>query len=111
MKRLFWLGLGVAVGVVVARQVTKAVQSYSPSGLAGEVRHSAGGILDSVREFIADVREGMAEREAEIHAALEQGISLAELDERRHNELDGLRRDELAERQHDAYETGPGFRG
>jgi hypothetical protein len=101
MKRLFWLGLGIAVGVVVVRQVTKAVHSYSPSGLAGEVRHSAGGMIDSVRDFIADVREGMAEREAEIHAALEQGVSLAELDERRHSELD--------ERHHDEHGTGSGF--
>ena len=82
MRRLFWLGVGVAVGVVVVRQIGKAAQAYSPSGLAGTARNSAAGLLDSVRDFVADVREGMAEREAEISAAFEQGISLDELDER-----------------------------
>lgn len=88
MRRLFWLGLGIAAGVVIARQVAKAVEAYSPSSLAGEARNSAAGILGTVRDFIADVREGMAEREAEIHAAFEQGISLAELDERQHDEYE-----------------------
>jgi hypothetical protein len=29
-----------------------------------------------VRDFIADVRDGMAEKEAEIHAAFEDGVAL-----------------------------------
>jgi hypothetical protein len=82
MRRLFWLGIGVAVGVIVVRQVTKAAQAYSPASLAGQARNSAAGFLDSVRDFVVDVREGMAEREAEIHAAFEQGLSLEELDAR-----------------------------
>jgi hypothetical protein len=80
VKRLFWLGIGVAVGVVVVRQIGKAAQAYSPSGLAGTARNSAAGLLGSVRDFVADVRDGMAEREAEIAAAFEQGISLDDLD-------------------------------
>lgn len=88
MKRLFWLGIGVAVGVVVVRQVSKAAQAYSPSGLAGTARNSAAGLLDSVKDFVADVREGMAEREAEIHSAFEQGISLEDLDNRDFDDRD-----------------------
>jgi hypothetical protein len=86
MRRLFWLGVGIAVGVVVVRQVTKVAQSYSPANLAGEARNSAAGLLESVKDFIADVRDGMAEREAEIHAAFEQGVSLEDLDEVYDNE-------------------------
>ena len=82
VRRLFWLGIGVAVGVVVVRQIGKAAQAYSPSSLAGTARNSAAGLLDSVRDFVADVREGMAEREAEIASAFEQGISLEDLDDR-----------------------------
>lgn len=82
MRRLFWLGIGVAVGAVLVRQVAKAVQAYSPANLAGEARNSAAGLLDSVRDFVADVREGMAIREDEIHAAFERGVSLAEIDDR-----------------------------
>jgi hypothetical protein len=81
VRRLFWLGIGVAVGVVVVRQIGKAAQAYSPSSLAGTARNSAAGLLDSVRDFVADVREGMAEREAEIASAFEQGISLEDLDD------------------------------
>lgn len=81
MRRLFWLGIGVAVGVVVVRQVSKAAQAYSPSSLAGTARNSAAGLVDSVKDFIADVRDGMAEREAEIASAFERGITLEDLDD------------------------------
>ena len=82
MKRLFWLGVGIAVGAIVVRQVTRAAQAYTPSGLAGTARNSAAGLWESVQDFIADVRDGMAEREEEIQAAFEQGVSLDDLDDR-----------------------------
>lgn len=80
MKRLLWLGIGIAVGVVVVRQVTKAAGAYSPSQVASSARDSVAGLWDSVRDFMADVRQGMAEREAEIAYAIEHGVSLADLD-------------------------------
>ena len=73
MKRLFWLGVGVAVGVVVVRVVTKRARALTPGGIAHSVQDSAAGLLDSVRTFMDDVREGMAEREAEIEAAFAAG--------------------------------------
>ena len=76
MKRLLWLGVGVGVGVIVMRKVSQTVKAYSPSSLAGSARESAVGLIDSVRDFVADVREGMAEREAEIEAAFAQGVTL-----------------------------------
>jgi hypothetical protein len=85
MRRLFWLGIGVAVGVVVVRQIGKAAQAYSPSSLAGTARNSAAGIMGSVRDFVTDVREGMSQREAEISAAFEQGVSLEDLDGARYD--------------------------
>jgi hypothetical protein len=82
IKRLMWLGVGLAIGAVVARQVTKAVEAYSPASLAGQARNSAAGLWEQVQDFVADVREGMAEREEEIQAAFEQGVSLDDLDAR-----------------------------
>jgi hypothetical protein len=70
MRRLFWFGLAAATGIVVYRKLSRTARSYTPSGLAGSAQQTAVGLLDSVREFMADVRDGMAEREAEIHAAL-----------------------------------------
>jgi len=81
MKRLFWLGVGIAVGAVVVRQLSRTAHAYSPSGLAESARNSAAGLWESVQDFVADVRDGMAEREEEIQAAFAQGVSLRDVDE------------------------------
>jgi len=81
VKRLFWLGLGIAVGALVVRQVAKAAHAYSPAGMAESARNSAAGMLGSVQDFIADVREGMAEREEQIREAFARGEALTDIDE------------------------------
>lgn len=80
MRRLLWLGIGLAVGGLVVRAVSRKVQAYSPGGIIATARESAGGLLDSARSFIDDVRDGMAEREAELHAALAGGMPLGTLE-------------------------------
>jgi hypothetical protein len=70
MRRLFWVALGATVGVLVVHKVTKTAQAYSPSGVA---RGLSGGLADlgeGLREMAEVVREGMAEREAELRYAL-----------------------------------------
>lgn len=81
MKRLFWLGIGLAVGAVVARKVARAAAAYSPQGLAGAARDSVADAIAAVRDFIMDVREGMAEREEQIRAAFVEGRALDEFAE------------------------------
>jgi hypothetical protein len=78
MKRIFWLGVGLAVGALVVRAVTRKAQSFTPGGLAASVRESAVGFAESVRTFVDDVRDGMAEREAQIREAIEDGLVLDE---------------------------------
>ena len=78
MKRMLWLGIGLAVGALVVRALTKKARAFTPQGLAASARDSATGVLGSVREFIDDVREGMVEREADIHAAFVDGDALDE---------------------------------
>lgn len=73
MRRLFWLGIGLAVGVLVVRKATRTAQAYTPAGIAGGLSESAGGLAESVRSFVSDVRTGMAEREQEIHEAFARG--------------------------------------
>ena len=75
---MLWLGIGLAVGAVVVRAVTKKAHAYTPQGIAASARDSAVGVLSSVREFIDDVRDGMSEREAEIHAAFTDDALLDE---------------------------------
>ncbi len=73
MKRLFWLGVGLAIGVIVVRKANRAAQQFTPTGIASSLSESAGGLVESLRSFVEDVREGMAEREGEIHAAFAEG--------------------------------------
>jgi uncharacterized protein YoxC len=80
VRRLFWLGVGLAVGALVVRQVSKVAQAYTPAGLADTARNSAAGLWESVQDFITDVREGMAQREQEIHEAFVSGQPLTDLD-------------------------------
>jgi hypothetical protein len=80
MKRVLWLGIGLAVGALVVRAVSKRAHALSPGGLAAAARDTAGGLVGSVRSFVEDVREGMAEREDQIHAAFADGIALDDED-------------------------------
>jgi hypothetical protein len=78
MKRLLWLGVGLAVGALVVRAVSKKARAFTPQGIAASARESAGGMVASVRSFVDDVREGMHEREDEIRAAFAEGVMLDE---------------------------------
>ncbi len=66
MRRFFWLGIGVAVGALVVRRITKTAEAYTPKGLANAVS----GLGDTLRAFADDVRVAMAEREDEMLDAL-----------------------------------------
>ena len=78
MRRVLWLGVGLAVGALVFRAISKKAAAFTPHGLAANARDTAGGLLGSVRSFVDDVRDGMAEREDEIHAAFAEGVALDE---------------------------------
>jgi hypothetical protein len=78
MRRLLWLGIGLAIGGLVFRAVTKKAQALTPQGIAGSLQQSAVGALESVRTFVDDVRDAMAEREEEIRTAFEGNLTLDE---------------------------------
>ena len=73
MKRLLWLGVGLAVGAIVVRKVTRKADAFTPSGIATSLSESAGGLVESLRSFVEDVRDGMAEREGQINEAFAAG--------------------------------------
>jgi len=62
VKRLFWLALGVTVGVLVMRKLASAAGSLSPRGVSTSMQ----GLAEAVRDFADEVREGMSVREAEL---------------------------------------------
>ncbi|WP_064741780.1 hypothetical protein [Hamadaea tsunoensis] len=76
VKRLLWLGIGIGVGVVVVRMVTKKARQFTPAALAGSATEGVRGLVDEARDFLEDVRYGMAEREDEIHRAFADGEAL-----------------------------------
>lgn len=62
MKRLFWIGVGAAVGVYGVHRLERA---------AGDLPESAVRALSTpVKRFADEVREGMVEREGQIREAL-----------------------------------------
>ena len=69
MKRIVWMGIGVAIGIIAFRKITEAKANIGPDGLNRAVARLADGVYD----FTDAVRAGMNEREADLRAAL--GIS------------------------------------
>jgi hypothetical protein len=66
MKRLFWLGLGVAAGVAVTRRAGQAARQVTPAGIAGNVGDAISELAGALGTFGADIRAGMVEREREL---------------------------------------------
>jgi hypothetical protein len=69
MKRLFWLAMGITIGALVVRKLSRAAERLTPSGMANGLAGALGELADSIRDFAADVREAMGEREAELREA------------------------------------------
>jgi hypothetical protein len=66
VKRIVWMGIGVAIGVIAFRKITQAQASIGPDGL----NRAVGRLADGVYDFADAVRAGMNEREVDLRAAL-----------------------------------------
>jgi F0F1-type ATP synthase membrane subunit a len=62
VKRMFWLALGVTVGALVVRKLSRTAEQLTPRGLSQSLQ----GVADAVRDFVDEVREGAAVRESEL---------------------------------------------
>ena len=78
MKRLFWLGLGVATGVIVTRKAAQTAQRLTPAGVGEQLGDGLRALAAGLGAFGAEVRAGMTEREHELTDLVEQrtGIPL-----------------------------------
>ena len=70
MRRLFWVAVGAAAGVIVVRRINTITRRL---GAGDGTSKALGGLSQAVREFVDDVKTGMAERDLELRHAL--GIS------------------------------------
>ena len=77
MRRLFWLGIGIAAGVALNRKARNVARQASPAGLAANLGEAMRELATAVGAFGADIRAGMAEREEELSEVVEQrsGVS------------------------------------
>jgi hypothetical protein len=66
MKRILWMGIGVAIGGIAFRKITEAQSTLGPEGL----NRAVGRLADGIYDFADAVREGMQERESDLRAAL-----------------------------------------
>ncbi|GDY28847.1 hypothetical protein [Gandjariella thermophila] len=77
MRRLFWLGLGVAAGVAIARKANDVARQATPAGVAGNLGAAIHELASAVGSFGADVRAGMVEREQELYDEVERRTGIA----------------------------------
>ena len=66
IKRLFWLGVGVAAGVALSRKAGQAARQMTPAGIADNIGDAISELAGALGAFGADIRAGMVEREREL---------------------------------------------
>jgi len=65
-RRLFWLVMGITIGALIVRKLSRAAEKLTPRGIAGSLGGGLADLSDSLRDFTAEVRDAMREREAEL---------------------------------------------
>lgn len=70
MKRVFYVALGATAGVLLVRKLTRTAEKFTPAGVSQALTEALGGLGDALRDFGADVRVGMAEREDDLRVQL-----------------------------------------
>ncbi len=68
MRRLFWLAMGVTIGVLVVRKLSSAAEKLTPQSIAGQLVEGLRDLADAIGDFGADIRAAAAEREQELRA-------------------------------------------
>ena len=69
-RRLIYIAFGAAAGILVVQRATKAAKRFTPAGVQSSLAGSFSGLTEAIRDFSADLREVMAEREDELRVTL-----------------------------------------
>jgi hypothetical protein len=72
MKRLFWLGVGLAAGAYLTRRATEAAQNLTAAGVGANLADGLRELGAGLGAFGAEVRAGMQAREQELTDLLER---------------------------------------
>ena len=68
MRRLFWLAMGITIGALVVRRLSRAAEKLTPQGIAGSLADGLRDLAEAIGDFGADVRAAAALREDELRA-------------------------------------------
>ena len=68
MRRLFWLAMGITIGVLLVRKLSAAAEKLTPGSIGRSIADGLRDLADAIGDFGADVRDAMAERELELRA-------------------------------------------
>ncbi|MFJ9177220.1 DUF6167 family protein [Streptomyces sp. NPDC102360] len=69
-RRTFWFTAGAAAGVWATTKVNRKIKQLTPESLAAQAANKAVEAGHKLKDFALDVRDNMAEREAELGDAL-----------------------------------------
>ena len=69
-RRLVYIAFGAAVGILVVQRTTRAAKRFTPAGVQTSLASSLSGLTDALRDFSAELRVAMAEREEELRTTL-----------------------------------------
>lgn len=76
LKRLFWLLLGAGFGFGVSfwlvRTIRQTVERYTPERMSAELASALRDLGKDLRAAVAEGRDAMREREAELRAEMER---------------------------------------
>ena len=69
-RRVFYIALGATVGILIVRKASQTAQRFTPAGVQGSMTGALGGLGEAIRDFGANIRAGMAEREDQLRTEL-----------------------------------------
>jgi hypothetical protein len=62
-RRMFYIALGATVGILVVRKASQAAKRLTPAGMQSSMTGALGGLGEAIRDFTAEMRDAMDERE------------------------------------------------
>jgi hypothetical protein len=81
VRRLFWLAMGVTIGALVVRKLSKIAEKLTPRGMAGGIGAGLADLAEALRDFADDVRDAMRDREAELRQSTGLDGQLGKIEE------------------------------
>jgi hypothetical protein len=62
MRRLFWVAMGITIGVLVVRKLSSAAEKLTPGSIGRSIADGLSDLADAIGEFGADIRAAATER-------------------------------------------------